>query len=205
MTKKTFLDKAYHIGEKAGIKSLYADWAESYEAEITENGYATPARMADALAKLIDDKTISILDFGCGTGLSGLAFQHAGFTSIHGADPSPEMLTFAETKGLYQTLTELDVKTSPPFAIGKFDVIAAVGVVGTGAAPVEVLDDLLALLTKGQKLIFSFNDHTLEAPEFPTRVETFITSGSVNLVLKEYGDHLPGVGLKSMIYVLEKR
>ena len=204
MSRKSFLDKAYHISDTDGIHSLYAEWAESYEAEITENGYATPARMAALLAKHFSGTTPKILDFGCGTGLSGVAFHNAGFPNITGADPSKEMLAFANSKDLYADLVKIEVGTPPPFQIGSFDVIAAVGVIGTGAAPVEVLDTLLGLLHPGQHLILSFNDHTLETPEFPERLDACIDAGIVRLIENEYGDHLPGIGIKSMIYLLEK-
>ena len=204
MTKKTFLDQAYHIEAADGIKSLYSQWADSYETEISDNGYATPRRMAEGLAQVVSDRSASILDYGCGTGLSGQAFQADGFTNIFGADPSPEMLNLAREKSIYSELTQLDITAPPTFQKGEFDIIAAVGVLGTGAAPVEVFDVLFNFLKSGQLLTISFNDHTLEVPEFPGRVEACLKNGSATLLLKEYGDHLPGINIKSMIYVLKK-
>jgi len=81
---KTFLDKTYNTSGDDAMRALYDDWADSYEAEVGENGYATPARLARALATITGDKAQAILDYGCGTGLSGAALadgplaRHAG-------------------------------------------------------------------------------------------------------------------------------
>lgn len=68
---KTYLDKAYGARDSADVRKLYDDWASNYENEIATNGYATPGRCANALRAHISDASKPILDFGCGTGLSG--------------------------------------------------------------------------------------------------------------------------------------
>ena len=83
MTEK-FLDKAYQARDAASTRTLYDDWSASYDAEVSENGYATPKRCAEALASFTQDMSAPILDFGCGTGLSGLALKLAGFEVIDG-------------------------------------------------------------------------------------------------------------------------
>jgi predicted TPR repeat methyltransferase len=204
MSDKTFLNKAYDVDGPEGITKLYVEWAESYEAEVTANGYATPGRIAAALASVTDDQSLPVLDYGCGTGLSGNALASKGFSNITGADPSPEMLAFAKTKGVYSSLIEIDIKTGPPFEVGEFSSIAAIGVIGAGAAPVEVFDALFGLLKSGQRFALSLNDHTLEIAAFPDRVHGVVASGSAKLIFEEFGDHLPGQNMKSMVYILEK-
>ncbi|WP_317054633.1 class I SAM-dependent DNA methyltransferase [Roseovarius rhodophyticola] len=131
---KQFLDEAYHLDSPEDTQALYKDWAASYDAEVGENGYATPGRLAEALAQHVDTSA-PILDFGCGTGLSGLALKLAGFKVIDGMDPNPEMLVLAKPKGVYRTLTEIDVADPNPISQGSYATIAAIGVIGTGAAP----------------------------------------------------------------------
>ena len=91
MNDKKFLSEVYDLATPAETRALYDDWSASYDAEITENGYATPRRIAEALAQFADPSA-PILDFGCGTGLSGLALKAAGFQTIDGADLSADML-----------------------------------------------------------------------------------------------------------------
>lgn len=199
-----FLDKAYQARDAASTRTLYDDWATSYEAEVGENGYATPARCADALKSVTDDLSAPILDFGCGTGLSGLALRLAGFETIDGLDLSAEMLEQAATKNVYRTLAQIEANTELPVPTGTYSAIAAIGVIGAGAAPISVLHLLMRNLGAGGKLVFSFNDHALQDPENEGGVSEWTDCGAAQLLFKESGPHLPGIGLNSNVYVLEK-
>jgi len=197
-----FLDKAYSARDAASTRTLYDDWAASYEAEVGENGYATPARCAAALKTHVDDLTAPILDFGCGTGLSGLALRLAGFEVIDGVDLSPEMLDGARAKGVYRHLNMIEANETLPS--GEYNAISAIGVIGAGAAPISVLHTLMRALPTGGKLVFSFNDHALEDPANEGGVAEWTDCGAARLLFKEHGAHLPGIGLNSSVYVLEK-
>ena len=91
-----FLHKAYDGSAEDAPQDLYDAWAETYDREIAENGYASPRRCARALADCLpDNAAVKLLDMGCGTGLSGLAFRAEGIEHIDGMDISPEMLNRA--------------------------------------------------------------------------------------------------------------
>lgn len=197
-----FLDKAYQARDAASTRALYDDWAASYEAEVAENGYATPGRCAEALRKYVDDLSAPILDFGCGTGLSGLALKLAGFEAIDGVDLSTEMLEGARAKGVYRHLDQIEAGGALPR--DDYSAMAAIGVIGAGAAPIDVLHTLMRALPKTGKLVFSFNDHALEDPANEAGVAAWTDCGAGRLLFKEHGDHLPGIDLKSNVYVLEK-
>ena len=81
---------------------------------------------------------------------------------------------------------------------------AAIGVIGAGAAPIEVLHILMRALPRDGKLVFSFNDHALEAPKNEAGIAEWTDCGAARLLFKEHGAHLPGIGLKSNVYVIEK-
>lgn len=202
MTDK-FLDKAYGLDTAAGTRDFYDQWSKTYEHEVGEAGYATPKRLARALAKFVR-KDATILDFGCGTGLSGLALKAQGFTTIDGVDVSEEMLQGAREKGIYRALSRIDPTETFQLQEQAYDAIIACGVIGSGAAPLSVFDSLMSLLKAGDYIAFSFNDHTLEDRSFEARVNDYIDGGSARLLLREYGPHLPGIGMKSMVYVMEK-
>ena len=59
-------------------------------------------------------------------------------------------------------------------------------------------------MAPGALFAFSFNDHTLEDPDFEERVDTAIADGEANLLSREYGPHLPGLDMGAIVYVLEK-
>ncbi|MFT6696751.1 MAG: putative TPR repeat methyltransferase [Paracoccaceae bacterium] len=206
MTDKQFLDHAYGLDGYQKTKEFYTDWAESYDTEVTSNGYVTPARCADALLQFAPDKSLSILDFGCGTGISGAALAAEGFSNIIGTDLNDAMLSKArELKGVYKDVVLSDEENSFDFEPGTYDCIAAIGVIGSGAAPVECFDSLMGCLAPDGLFVFSYNDHTLEDPAFEGRISNYVDSGAAELLFKEYGPHLPAREMNSNVYILKRR
>ncbi|MGP6088299.1 class I SAM-dependent DNA methyltransferase [Antarctobacter jejuensis] len=194
-------EKVYRARNEEETRVLYDDWAATYENSVAAEGYATPGRCAAALHAVMADTEQPILDFGCGTGLSGLALRLAGFTTIDGVDLSPGMLERAREKGLYRKLTQIEPESSVPQG---YAAIAAIGVIGAGAAPLAALDRIFDAMEAGAKCVFSFNDHTLEDPSFAGRVDSVIAEGRFRELFREHGDHLPGKNMKSTVYILEK-
>lgn len=202
---KNHLNHSYQLDSINATQNFYSDWAKTYDAEIIENGYASPQRCADALAQFSNNKSVKLLDIGCGTGLSGEILSNTGFSNIDGCDINPDMLNIAKSRGVYQTLWLSDVEKPFPFEIGKYQAISAIGVIGAGAAPLSVFHQTIEKLLQDGLFVFSFNDHTLEDPSYEEAIENEIESKRFELLFKEYGDHLPGRNIKSNVYVLRKR
>ena len=202
MTKK-FLDSAYKLDTQAGVEDFYNDWAATYDAEVADNGYVTPERCAKALWDAMPDPEAKILDVGCGTGLSGIALRKEGFNVIDGIDPSAEMLAIAKAKGIYRNCIDMPGEKMDVVA-GTYDAIACIGVIGSGAAPLSVLDDVMALLPAKGKLVLSFNSKTLKDPSFEARLMSYVEDDKARLLFRENGEHLPGQNMTSIVYVVEK-
>lgn len=201
---ETFLDKVYDVDGVEETRDLYDAWADSYDTDVDAHGYATPGRCADALAQFSDELSAPILDFGCGTGLSGVALAQAGFSTIDGVDVSGDMLEEARAKQVYRTLWQIEAGERPVAQKGDYSAIAAIGVIGAGAAPISTFDLLMKSLARGGLLVLSFNDHTLQDPVHAGRLSEWLDCGAGRLLFKEYGDHLPGLELKSTVYVIER-
>lgn len=199
-----FLNKAYDLETPEATLKHYDQWAASYDAEIAENGYATPGRIAQALAKFQKDLSEPVLDFGCGTGLSGMALRLQGFQTVDGMEPSEEMLAQARSKGVYRKLTQIDVSNKKPIPEGAYRLITGCGVLGTGAAPPVVFDMIMRALPRGGLFAFSYNDHALEDPAYTGKLNEWLDCSAARLLFREHGDHLPGINLKSTVYVIEK-
>ncbi len=184
-------------------QAVYTDWASRYDAEVQGRGYHSPRRIAEALARHLQVSDKPVLDFGCGTGLSGLALRAAGFALLHGTDINEAMIAQAQPRGIYDKLW-----VSPPGTLdieaNDYGAIVATGVISLGAAPPETLDMLADKLPSGAMLALSFNDPTLEHGGFDAALQMQLDAGSLNLIERTHGPHLDDVKMGSDVIVLQK-
>ena len=200
-----FLKKSYKLETADHTRDFYRDWAASYDAEITENGYQTPRRCAQALARHCDDKNAVILDIGCGTGLSGMAFREQGFTTLHGNDLSQEMIDIALSRQIYDEVSLIDLNNALDFAQGRYDVIAAVGVISVGHAPASTIAEMFDKLQSGGIFVYSINDASIAEGSFITATQALLARDDAELCEAHYGAHLPKIDMKSTVYVIRRR
>lgn len=199
-----FFDRAYRTTEQGAVQDLYEDWAATYDKDVVENGYQTPARCAAALAAYLSPHDAPIFDFACGTGLSGAALASLGFSVIDGVDISQAMLDIAAKRGIYRSLRAVDPDAEPGLGAGQYAAVSAMGALSPGAAPAHYFDRLMAGLAPGGLMVLSYNDHTLTNPDYTDRVETALANGTVRERFREHGTHIEKLGSKSTVYVLEK-
>lgn len=201
---KNHLSRAYQLDGPEATIHYYDDWADTYDDELQSNGYVTPFRCAEALAQYASDFEIPVLDIGCGTGVSGKALKKSGFSNINGADVSERMLNKAVEQNIYKDTWLMDPENPFPFNNGTYAAITAVGVIGTGAAPVQVLYAATGKITSGGLFVLSLNDHALAASEFPNAIEDCQQHHGFEMLFNEYGPHITGKDMKSRVYVLRK-
>ena len=202
---KQFLDRVYEGRSPEESRKLYDEWSPTYDDDMDEHGYTTPARCAAALVGIADSFEEPVLDFGCGTGRSGVHLVESGFRHVDGCDISEAMIKVARNRQIYRQLTVIEPDGSLPFEKGEYQHIAAVGVISVGAASISMMDRLIDMLDDRGTLTFSFNDHTMQNAEYTARVSEFVDTSTVDLLFKERGDHLPGIGLQSTVFVMRKR
>ena len=182
--------------------AVYADWADTYEAEVSARGYRTPMRLATALLQFADTKT-PVLDFGCGTGIGGAALRKVGFTTIEGTDITKEMLAKAASSGIYRK-TWVSSSDDMGFATGAYSLIVAVGVISLGAAPAETLAPLFDMLPPDGMLALSFNDPTLADDSYAVALDSLCDAGKAKVIFREHGPHLDDVGMGSDVIILQR-
>lgn len=183
---------------------VYEDWAESYDTDLEERGYATPRRIASMLARhLPPADTRPILDFGCGTGVSGAALMAEGLAPLQGCDISPAMVDKARPKGLYERLWVAPAG-SLDAGPGTYRAIVAAGVVSLGAAPPETMDLLIGALAPGDLLAMSFNDPTLAHGGYDAHLGAHLDDGRLTLLDRAHGPHLANLEMGSDVMVLRR-
>lgn len=183
---------------------MYADWAPTYDVDIINSGYATPRRVAAALVGYVQDISAPVLDFGCGTGLSGEALKAVGFSDIEGVDISEEMLAQAHVRRCYRHLTQIKPHDFSFLHARKYSAVVAAGVISLGAAPANTLSKLVENIDKGTLLAFSYNDPTLLDSEYMEALEKIFSSQMAKQLFREKGEHLPGKGICSDVFVLTR-
>lgn len=205
MGEEDFLSRVYKLEKNTEIFDLYTEWAETYDQDMIENGYNTPARCAGDLTNVVRDFTLPILDVGCGTGYSGLALMKHGFTNIDGTDINPDMLAIAQTRKVYKKLYLGTLEDPLPGNADSYAIIAAIGVIGSGAAPVDFLEEIVRTLSPGAYFVFSLNEHTLKIPIFNAAIEESLEKGYCELLSKSIGSHLEKLNTSSTVFVLQKK
>ncbi|MDC0115857.1 methyltransferase domain-containing protein [Octadecabacter sp.] len=190
-------------------QKLYADWADTYDDDVTSLNYVTPDRIARALLAQTSDRTRPVLDFGCGTGLSGQALKRHGFTTIDGTDISPEMLDRAQAKTVEGILVYRHIWLSDPaffnFKSGAYSMVVATGVVSLGAAGPEMLGILVGALARDGLLAFSYNNPTVADPRYADALDKILSDGIATLLFREHGPHLSAQVTGSDVIVLRRR
>lgn len=194
---------AYSLESAQETLEHYAKWAESYDQEVAEeNGYAQPQRTAEALAAHLPPEGTVILDAGCGSGLSGLALANAGYRKIDGCDFSPDMLAKAAEKNVYRSLFEADLNEGLPGTENAgYDAVTAVGVFSFAHVMPDACEDLVRVLKQGGFLVIALNEKFWERGDLARKLEELEQAEKLTLLSKEFGEHLPGHGVKGWVIV----
>jgi predicted TPR repeat methyltransferase len=113
------------------VRRYYDELPADYDDTLARWGYDAPQLVAShALAGMPTDTTaLTVLDAGCGTGLTGLALRQAGFAGrLIGVDVSQPSLTTAERRSVYDELAIADLNRALPLAAAAVDGLVCVGV-----------------------------------------------------------------------------
>lgn len=200
------LDRVYQASGDAEMREVYDQWAQDYDRDLAESGYLTPGRVARTLAEFLSDRDTPIMDYACGTGLSGAALAAEGFTTIDGADLSEKMLDVARGLGVYRDLFLVEPDQPVSRRLAEYPVITAVGAISKGAAPASVYDGVLDAMRPGAILLVSLNDLSLADADYGAVVPDSVADGRARVLSEEHGPHLAKYGKNSgsTVYVIKR-
>lgn len=145
-SSQALLARAYALSSDEETRSLYQDWAGTYD-ETMLNGlsYLTPENTSKLLIQVVTDKQALILDVGSGTGLAGQNLSGLGYTNIHALDHSTAMLGVAKArqnngKQVYTNIIQADLNLQLGLQDDTYDAIICTGLfthahVGAGCLP----------------------------------------------------------------------
>lgn len=155
-TTEAKLDAAYDLKGPEANRKLYADWAETYDAEFLEGqGYLMPAHVARAFVEA--GGAGPVLDVGAGTGVMGVGLTATGIGPVDALDMSPEMLAVAGRKGVYRHLIEADVTLPIVLPEGPYAGVVSSGTFTLGHVGPEGIEPLIAAAAPGAVIALGMN------------------------------------------------
>ena len=154
--------------------------------------YATPARIAIALRQAGANVEKPVLDFGCGTGLSGMALKAVGFDVVDGTDLDEACVESAQDSGAYRQVWLGEDGGVAHINRGDYQVIVACDVLREGSAAPETLDSLLGVLASGGFLAFSLDEATLNERAYYERLDIAMLDPSLEQAFEADGPHRDG-------------
>jgi ubiquinone/menaquinone biosynthesis C-methylase UbiE len=136
------------------VADYYDSWAKKYNEDLEEWDYRAPAYAAELL-QLYVPQSQTILDAGCGTGLTGKALKMAGYANISGIDLSSTSLNIAEQLNVYNCLLTHDMQQPLPFSEDNFDALICVGVLTYIENSRSLFKEFCRIVRPGGYIVFS--------------------------------------------------
>jgi predicted TPR repeat methyltransferase len=206
-TNIEWLNRAYSAKGLADLRSLYDEWATSYDTDLSKSDqdYVAPAIAAATVSKHITPtplSSIKILDAGCGTGLVGAALSALGATHVDGVDLSPGMLSVARKTGAYTALDAVDLSKPLTKGDGDYDVVTCIGTLTHAHVGPDVLGEFVRVVKSGGWIVATVLDDIWEPVGYRAEVDRLIGEGRVECVSKDSGDYRRGAGVSARMVVL---
>ncbi|MDH3302714.1 MAG: methyltransferase domain-containing protein [Acidimicrobiia bacterium] len=180
-------------GDIAKLSAYYGKWASYYDADVAGHDYGLPRMMLAAVKAASDhdeaaarylDRSVPVLDAGCGTGLVGAVMHDAGYTDLTGIDLSFEMIEKARERGIYRSL-EAGIDLSEPVPehlVGRAMIVLVGGVFTVGHIPPESLALVADLTAPGGLLVVSTRRSYQDETDFVAVQQAMIEAGGLELL-----------------------
>jgi len=139
-------------------RAHYDAWAADYDRDLLERcGYSAHVIGADAFAAGNSDRSLRIIDIGCGTGLVGMELRRHGFSVVDGLDISADMLAQAAAKQVYRQLLTGNVMAGTSLADGSYQAAICVGSFAPGHLGPAALAEIARLVEPGGPIVIFMN------------------------------------------------
>lgn len=156
----------------AFVAGTFDGFAASFEAKLARLSYRAPALVAAMIedAGIGATRSLDVLDAGCGTGLCGARVASYA-RRLEGVDLSPAMLTHAEAKHLYDSLTQGELTDYLRARPAAFDLIVSADTLVYFGALDEVVASAAQALRPGGHFVFTLEHASGADAATPWRLE----------------------------------
>lgn len=193
ISSQELLARAYALSNDEETKSLYSDWANTYDETMLDGlGYLTPQNTAQLLSRVLTNKLAKILDVGSGTGLAGQNLAQLGYTNLDALDYTAAMLGVAQArqhKGekVYQNCIQADLNLPLDIQTNTYDAIICTGLFTQAHVGAGCLLELFRLLKPGGFFATTVHKDIWQEGYFETEVKRLEADDVMKTHSKELG------------------
>ena len=191
-----FLDKAYHSHNDEDLQVVYKEWAAAYDHD-NDNllGTVSQPLSVQIFQEYIKDKSLRIIDVGCGTGLVGVELEKGGFSNFDGIDISQEMIDIAKQRG-YAQLFIGSLNVFLPCKNNEYDAALCVGVFTHGHVGSNRLDELVRIVKPGGIICFTVNEGVYDSYGFDSKIKNLESTNIWKILEIRKGDYMTKKNIK---------
>ncbi len=177
-----FLAEAYFLCDRGDTLSFYKNWAENYDAHVEQNlNWVAPGVLARQITPYLTPST-TILDVGCGTGLTAYHLKKVDDYVFDGIDFSSEMLDIAHKRGLYRVLYNKDLNQPIDLPDKYYDAAVSSGTFTYGHVGPKPIDEILRLLRPGGYFAFTVHTEAWSDMGFDEHIRSLAESNTVKIL-----------------------
>ncbi|KAF2637305.1 S-adenosyl-L-methionine-dependent methyltransferase [Massarina eburnea CBS 473.64] len=207
-TNIEWLNRAYSAKGLSDLRTLYDEWASSYNTDLSrsDQDYVAPTLAAATVARYLEStplNSVKILDAGCGTGLVGASLAKLGATDIDGVDLSPGMLDVARKTKAYKDLDPVDLSKPLTKDNDAYDVVTCIGTLTHAHVGPGVLSEFVRVTKKDGWIVATVLDDIWESVGYREVIEKLVEDKKVELVSADSGDYRRGAGVSARMVVLK--
>jgi len=192
-----------HSYNDEDLQDVYKEWAPAYDYD-NDNllGTVSQPLSVQIFQEYIKDKSLRIIDVGCGTGLVGVELEKDGFTNFDGIDISQEMIDIAKQRG-YSKLFIGSLNDSLPYENNEYDAALCVGVFTHGHVSSDRLDELVRIVKSGGIICFTINEGVYKPYGFNSKIKKLESEHVWKVIEIRKNDYMVKKNVKGFYCIVE--
>ena len=192
-----------HSHNDEDLQVVYKEWATAYDYD-NDNllGTVSQPLSVQIFQEYIKDKSLRIIDVGCGTGLVGVELEKSGFSNFDGIDISQEMIDIAKQRG-YSKLFIGSLNASLPCENNEYDAALCVGVFTHGHVGSNRLDELVRIVKPGGIICFTVNEGVYDSYGFDSKIKNLEFTNIWKILEIRKSDYMTKKNIKGIYCVVK--
>jgi len=192
-----------HSHNDEDLQVVYKEWAPAYDHD-NDNllGTVSQPLSVKIFQEYIKDKSLRIIDVGCGTGLVGVELEKSGFSNFDGIDISQEMIDIAKQRS-YSKLFIGSLNDSLPCENNEYDAALCVGVFTHGHVSSDRLDELVRIVKSGGIICFTVNEGVYDSYGFDSKIKNLDSTNIWKILEIRKNDYMTKKNIKGIYCVVK--